>query len=263
MKQFKGKTALVTGASSGLGSDFATILAEQGCHLVLVARREDRLIALKEKLQGLHKVEVRVIAKDLSNLANCQSLVDSLEQLKVSVDVLINNAGFGSGGAYVDQSWSKQHEMMRVNMDALAFLSHHFGQQMAANGGGYILQVSSVGGFTPCPGLAVYDATKAFVLVFGETLHYELARKNVVVSTLCPGATATEFFDVAGQKLSFMIKRSMMPSRRAAEIGLKGLAKRKMHIVPSLTNKLAVWSMKFTPRSWLSPIANMTIATFE
>lgn len=263
MNNFKGKTALVTGASSGIGKEMATLLAEAGCHLVLVARRKDRLLTLKKNLERDHKVRVLVAAYDLSSMEACVKLTSKLATDKIDIDILINNAGFGYGGPFVEQSWERQQEMMRVNIDALTYLTRFYSEQMVKSGEGHILLVSSVGGFTPCPGLAIYDATKAYVLVFGESLHYELKKKGVTVTTLCPGATQTEFFDVAGQQLSFMIKRTMMTGRTAARIGLSCMSKGRAHAIPGITNKLAVWGLRLAPRRLMAPIANQTISAFD
>ena len=263
MNNFRGKRALVTGASSGIGKQMAILLAEAGCHLVLVARRKDRLLDLKSDLEGEHKVNVLVADYDLSDMDACVQLTSELTANKIDIDILINNAGFGYGGAFVEQSWSRQQEMMNVNIDALTYLTRFYSEQMMRSGEGHILLVSSVGGFTPCPGLAIYDATKAYVLVFGESLHYELKKKGVIVTTLCPGATQTEFFDVAGQELSFMIKRTMMTGRTAAKIGLKCMSKGRAHAIPGITNKLAVWGLRLAPRRLMAPIANQTISAFK
>lgn len=263
MNNFRGKTALVTGASSGIGKEMAILLAEIGCNLVLVARRKERLLALKQNIEQEHQVLVRIADYDLSDIDACVELTTMLTHNKVEIDILINNAGFGYGGAFVEQSWERQQEMMRVNIDALTYLTRFYSEQMMKSGEGHILLVSSVGGFTPCPGLAIYDATKAYVLVFGESLHYELKKKGVTVTTLCPGATQTEFFDVAGQELSFMIKRTMMTGRTAARIGLNCMSKGRAYAIPGITNKLAVWGLRLAPRRLMAPIANQTISAFE
>lgn len=263
MKRFKGKTALVTGASSGLGKDMAIQLAQAGCHLVLVARRENRLREMQHHLSQSYGINVTVKATDLSDLGACTELVHSLESAGTRIDLLINNAGFGYGGAFADQDWGRQQSMVQVNVTSLTYLTRIYASQMAERGDGDILLVSSVGGFTPCPGLAIYDATKAYVLVLGESLHYELKSKGVGVTTLCPGATRTEFFDVAGQQESFMIRNTMMTSEAAARVALKCMHKRRLHAIPGLTNKLAVWSLRLAPRCWMAPIANRTIAAFE
>ncbi|MCG8668088.1 MAG: SDR family oxidoreductase [Pseudomonadales bacterium] len=260
MNNFRGKTALVTGASSGIGKEIAILLAEAGCHLVLVARRKDRLKELEEHIKKEHNLNIVIAETDLSDMAACVELTALLTLKKVDIDILVNNAGFGYGGAFVEQDWQRQQEMMKVNIDALTYLTKYYSEKMVESGEGHILLVSSVGGFTPCPGLAIYDATKAYVLVFGESLHYELKKKGVTITTLCPGATRTEFFDVAGQELSFMIKRTMMSGRSAANIGLKCMARGRAHAIPGFTNKLAVWGLRLAPRRFMAPIANQTIS---
>lgn len=246
------KTALVTGASSGIGKDFAELLAEQGYNLILVARREDRLQQLKQQLENAYSIKVLIEVADLSDLAACKSLVNNLA---TTPDVLINNAGVGYQGKFVKQDWEKQHQMMRLNMDSLTYLTRTLGQQMAEQGKGHILQVASIGAFTPCPEMAIYDATKAYVLTLGEALNHELKKQNVSVTSLCPGGTRTEFFDAAGLKLNPIIKATLMTSRTCAEIGLNGMFKGKSIVVPGLLNKVTVWFLRHSPRQFLAPIA--------
>ncbi len=260
MQCFKGKTAIVTGASSGIGEEFAKILAEQGSNLIVVARREERLLALKSKLEENFKVRVDVISQDLSTHSGCNELIKNVDQLNYPVDILINNAGFNYVGDFVDQDWEQQHEMMRLNMDALTYLTRIFGNKMVGNGSGYILLVSSIGGLVPCPNIAIYDATKAYVLLLGEALSNELKKRNVKVTTLCPGATRTEFFDVSGQILNPLVKATMMSARDTAEAGLKGLAKGKQNVIPGILNKLTALSLKLSPRRWMPPIAKIVMS---
>lgn len=246
------KTALVTGASSGIGKDFAELLAEQGYNLVLVARRENRLQQLKQQLESVYKVQVQIEVADLADLAACEQLVTNLSS---TPDILINNAGVGYQGKFVKQDWVKQHQMMRLNMDSLTYLTRTVGEQMAQQGKGRILQVASIGAFTPCPEMAIYDATKAYVLTLGEALNHELKKHKVTVTSLCPGGTRTEFFDQAGLKLNPIVNATLMTSRTCAEIGLKGMFKGKSIVVPGLLNKITVWFLRHSPRQLLAPIA--------
>jgi uncharacterized protein len=255
MRGFSGKTALITGASSGIGAAFARALSKAGCHLVLVARRNDRLQALKKELEEAHAITVEVIPTDLSTMQGCTELINAIDKKGLSIDILINNAGFGYEGEFINQSSDRLGEMIRLNITTLTFLTKHFGSLMAQRQSGYILLTSSVGGFTPCPRIAVYDASKAYVLILGEALNHEFKKHKVKVTTLCPGATATEFFSVSGQKLNALVKMTLMSPQAVAVKALKGLSKGRSLVVPGLMNKLTVWSLRLLPRALMSPVS--------
>jgi short-subunit dehydrogenase len=256
MTVLKGKTALITGASSGLGVDFATILAERGCNLVLVARREDRLRALAEELTHKHGVQAYVIAMSLAQLGAAQDLYDRIRGLNLTVDVLINNAGFGVYGPFMEIAWEREEEMLRLDIIALVHLTKLFVRDMLARNFGYVLQVSSVGAYQPSPTYATYSAAKAFVLSFGEALNYELRATNVKVSVLSPGVTATEFLQVAGQRKSLFQRLSMMQSRPVAEIGIAAMLRGKPSKVPGVMNAVTAWSLRFIPRRLQAAMAS-------
>lgn len=255
MRIFAGKTALVTGASSGIGAECARSLAKAGCHLVLAARREDRLQALKKELSGTNSVRVEVIRADLSTREGCEELIHATQAKGLEIDILINNAGFGYEDEFISQSSGRLVEMIGLNITALTFLARHFGALMARRRSGYILLTSSVGGFTPCPRLAVYDATKAYVLLLGEALHHELRIHGVRVTTLCPGATATEFFSVSGQRLNALVRMTLMSPRAVAVKALKALAHGRGLVVPGVMNKLTVWGLRLLPRALMAPVS--------
>jgi short-subunit dehydrogenase len=255
MRGFSGKTALVTGASSGIGAEFARALSRVGCHLVLVARREDRLKSLKKELVELYNIRVDVIPADLSIIKSCEDLIREIDKKGLSIDILINNAGFGYEGYFLAQKVERINEMIGLNVTSLTFLAKHFGGLMAKKQSGYILLTSSVGAFTPCPRIAVYDATKAYVLLLGEALNNEFKKNNVMVTTLCPGATRTEFFDVAGQTLNPLVKMTLMSPEDVAIKSLKGLSRGKSVVIPGLLNKLTVWGLRFLPRVLMAPVA--------
>jgi uncharacterized protein len=248
MSILKGKTALVTGASSGLGVDFATILAERGCNVVLVARREDRLRKLADELATRHGVKTHVIATSLAPLGSAQALHDRIRGLGLEVDVLVNNAGFGVHGPFTEIPWEREEEMLLLDIVALVHLTKLFVRDMVARKFGYVLQVSSIGAYQPSPTYATYSAAKAFVLSFGEALSYELRATNVKVSVLSPGVTETEFLEVAGQKRTLYQRMSMMPSRPVAEIGIDAMLRGKPSKVAGLMNALTAWSLRFMPR---------------
>ena len=191
-------TALITGASSGIGKEFARIHASKGGDLILVARRKELLDSLKEELVQKYNVAVQVIQKDLSVVGSSQELYDTVTQNGWQVDYLFNNAGFGGKGAFLDRDLEADVEMVRLNVMALLKLTHLFGKDMKARGKGKILQTASTAGFLPGPYQNTYFATKAFVVSHTQGLAHELKGSGVTVTALCPGPVATEFAKVAG-----------------------------------------------------------------
>lgn len=191
-------TALITGASSGIGKELARIHAAKGGDLILVARRVELLNSLKEELVQKYKVTVQVIQKDLSVLGSSQAVYDEVTQNGWQVDYLFNNAGFGGKGAFLDRDLEADVEMVRLNVMALLKLTHLFGKDMKARGKGKILQTASTAGFLPGPYQNTYFATKAFVVSHTQGLAHELKGSGVTVTALCPGPVETEFAQVAG-----------------------------------------------------------------
>jgi len=191
-------TALITGASSGIGKELARIHASKGGDLILVARRIELLNDLKEELVQKYKVTVQVIQKDLSVLGSSQAVYDEVSQNGWQVDYLFNNAGFGGKGAFLDRDLETDVEMVRLNVMALLKLTHLFGKDMKARGKGKILQTASTAGFLPGPYQNTYFATKAFVVSHTQGLAHELKGTGVTVTALCPGPVETEFAQVAG-----------------------------------------------------------------
>jgi short-subunit dehydrogenase len=248
---------LVTGASSGLGADFARILAERGCNVVLVARRADRLEQLQQQITAVRPVKTYVIPMDLSATGAPEVLHQRVSDLELTVDVLINNAGFGIHGNFVDIPWEREHEMLELDIVALAHLTKLFVKGMVTRNLGYVLLVSSIGAYQPSPAYATYSAAKSFVLYFGEALSYELRHTNVKVSVLSPGVTATEFLQVAGQKPTLYQRLQMMPSERVARIGIEAMLKGTPSKVPGLMNALPVQLLRFTPRRMAAAIADI------
>jgi short-subunit dehydrogenase len=190
-------TALITGASAGIGEELAWIHAQKGGDLILVARRQDRLDALAKALRDEHGVKVTVIAADLNEPGAAERLATSLKRRKLDVDVLINNAGLGAHGLFHESSLERQQQMLQVNMVALTELTHLLVQGMVERGRGRVLNVGSTAGFLPGPLQAVYYATKAYVNSLSQALANELAGTGVTVTVLCPGPVATEFQEVA------------------------------------------------------------------
>lgn len=259
MSELSGRTALVTGASSGLGVDFARILAERGCNLVLVARREDRLKEVREEIVSRRDVRVEVIPLDLAAPGAAQALYHRVRERGLVVDVLVNNAGFGLFGPFIEIPWEREHEMLELDVVALVHLTKLFSKDMVARNVGWILQVASIGAYQPSPTYATYSAAKSFVLSFGEALAYELRKTHVKVSVLSPGVTATEFLKVAGQKPTLFQRLSMMQSEPVARIGIDAMLKGKPSKVPGFSNAMTAWLMRFVPRRTQAAMASFVM----
>ena len=250
--------AVVTGASSGLGAEFARQLARRGYNLVLAARRKDRLEALKAEIGEVSgAVDVKIVVVDLSAPDGPETLHKAVAGL--SVDVLINNAGFGIFGRYEEIDWAREQEMLSVNVVALSRLTKLFADDMIARGGGHILHVASTGAYQPTPTYAIYAAAKSFVLLFGEALNFELKRKGVKVTVLSPGVTITEFHEVAGQKFTFYHKLTKMQAPRVVREGLNALFRGKPSVVPGVLNAVFAWSNRLTPRRLQSLVAYLVM----
>jgi len=202
MKSFAGKWALITGASSGLGLEFADLLAAQKVNLVLVARRQEPMEKLASDLRRKYEVEVLVEAIDLASPGAAGRLKSSLDARPVAIDILVNNAGYGLHGDFLEMQIERTGNMIQLNITALTELTYLFGRDMAARRSGHILLVASLLAFQAVPSYAAYAATKAYVLALGEALHDELRLHGVAVTSLCPGHTATGFDAAAGATAS-------------------------------------------------------------
>ncbi|MEI9852864.1 MAG: SDR family oxidoreductase [Sphingomonas sp.] len=200
-------TALVTGASAGLGALFAKELAKHGCDLIVTARRADRLEELATELRAAHGVKVETIAADLAVPGAAGELIAEISRRGLAVNILINNAGFGASGPLAEADAARTAGMIELNCRALVELCHAVLPGMIQMRSGAILNVASTAAFQPGPGMAVYYATKAFVLSFSEAIHEEVRHQGVRVTALCPGPTATEFFDAAGTSEDFALKK--------------------------------------------------------
>lgn len=240
--------ALITGASSGFGVDFAHELAAAGSHLVLVARRTEPMEALAAELRRVHGVDVRVVGMDLGHAGVGAALRDRLAADGIEVDTLVNNAGYGLFGDFLEQPLNKTLDMLQLNMLSLTELTHAFGRDMARRGRGRILLVASIGGYQATPTYAAYAASKSYVLLFGEALHEELRTRGVTVTVLSPGITATEFLKVSGQRATLYQRLVMMRSRPVVRIGLRALARGRASVVPGLLNAVTAWSNRLMPR---------------
>jgi len=229
------KWALITGASSGIGYELAKLFAADRYNLVLIARNETRLKHVADELQTTHGISVRVLPKDLSQATAPGEIFQALRDTPVSV--LVNNAGFGWRGQFCQGDLPLSLEMMRVNMDSLVQLAHLFAQPMVTRGEGRILNVASTAAFQPGPWTAIYYASKAFVFSFSVALAEELAGTGVTVTTFCPGATRTEFFERANMQRSSGLVR-LMAAEKVTRIGYRGLMSGKRIVTPGVMNKI-------------------------
>jgi short-subunit dehydrogenase len=234
---------LITGASAGLGAEFARQCARRGEALVLLARRRERLEALKAELGG----DITLLAADLSLPGAPRDLLAQIDSLGLHVDCLINNAGFGLAGRFEAQPPERQAEMIDLNVRALTELSRAVLPGMRARGRGGILNVASTAAFQPGPHMAVYYATKAYVLSFTEALHQELKGTPIKVSALCPGPVDTEFFDVAN--VHGMLRKLAADAPSVVRAGLKGLDRNRAIVIPGARNRALAQSYRFMPRA--------------
>ena len=242
---FRGRTALVTGASAGIGAAMARALAARGADLILVARRGDRLDALAEECRA-RGVRALAAPADLADPAARAGLAAA----HPDVDLLINNAGLGVYGAFDETDWARTERWLAVNVVALTHLSRLYAPAMVARGFGRILQVASIVGFLPVPRFAAYAASKAYVVSLGLAMDAELAPRGVRVSVLCPGGTATEFFDVAsGPDAAGHNPRRMMSADAVARIGLAAMANGRTLVVAGGINAATVFALRFAPRA--------------
>ena len=246
-------TVLITGASFGLGADFATLFAADKYDLILVARNKDRLLEIQENLQNKYGVKVSVISCDLSKHEAAFELKAALDEQSLKVNVLVNNAGFGEFGLFSEIDAIRQQQMMELNVITLTMLTRLLIPDMILRKQGKILQVASTAAFQPGPLMAVYFATKSYVLSFSAALANELKGTGVTVTTLCPGATETHFVKNANLGDSKLFKR-MKPasSMDVAKFGVRALHKGKVIAVHGFLNRLLTWSVAFFPITWQS-----------
>lgn len=251
------KTALITGASSGIGLEFARVLAAQKVNLILVARSTSKLEELAQSLHNQFDVEVNILTQDLSEYKNALSVFEWCSSHKLQVDYLINNAGFGELGNFHETDWNRQEQMLNLNMTTLAYLTHLFLPDMIKRKNGKILNIASTAAFQPGPGMAVYFATKAFVLHFSEAIGAELAGTGVTVTALCPGATESNFAKEAKATESKLFKGRKLPSSaEVAKYGIKAMMKGKAVAIHGSLNYFMVNSIRFVPRSIVTMISS-------
>lgn len=244
--------ALITGASMGIGEAFADALAARGYDLVLVARSADLLERLATRLHARNGVRAEVVATDLTDPASIERVASAAETAFSHIDLLVNNAGFGAHGAFEQLDGSKTLGQVDLNVAALVALTHRIAPHMLVRGSGGIINVASTAAFQPVPWMAVYGATKAFVLSFSEALAEEFCSRGVRVLAFCPGATATNFFAVAGERSALGKRRPVMA---AVQNALRAYDRGKTFAIDGALNRALAFSPRLIPRSLIAKLA--------
>ncbi|MBN2350215.1 MAG: SDR family oxidoreductase [Bacteroidales bacterium] len=253
------KTALITGASSGIGKELARMHAKAGGYLVLVARRSDLLEELKEELVNSYGVDVWILVKDLTDRNAAMEIYRFVKDKNITIDYLINNAGFGGRGKFHEREWAKDESMIDLNIKALTALTRIFLPDMVQRNQGRILNVASTAAFVPGPLQAVYYASKAYVVSFSNAIAEELHDTGVTVTVLCPGPTQTEFARVADMTTTGLFKKAF-PARKVAESGYSAMLRGKLSVMEGVTlsQRISLVLAKFSPKKLvLSQIRKM------
>ncbi|HZU66538.1 MAG TPA: SDR family oxidoreductase [Ktedonobacteraceae bacterium] len=257
MYAYQGKTALITGASSGIGTAFARILAAKGMHVILVARSEDKLRELANEIMGQFGVRAEVIAIDLGREGAAQDVYEEVQRRGLNVDLLINNAGFATHGRFETLDATRDHDEIMLNVIALVDLTHVFVPSMVSLREGAIINVASTAAFQPLPYMAVYGATKAFVVSFSVALAQEYRRRGIRVIVLCPGATATNFFNVVGTE-DAAVGRKRTP-QQVVTTALRALERGRSIAVDGRMNALLAALARLVPMSFSARMAALTM----
>ncbi len=255
MAQRSGFTALITGASAGMGHDYAHLFAADGHDVVLVARRQERLDTLADELTDAHGIQARPLAADLIQADAAQQIYDQLRADDINVDFLVNNAGFGSNGAFSELDGQREIDMIAVNITALTQLTRLFLPGMIERGHGRILNVGSTAGFQAGPFMATYYASKAYVNHFSEALAHEVKGTGVTVTVSCPGPVATEFSAIAGNDKSNLFASAAAASQDIAGEAYRAMMKGRRMVVHGARNKMLVQALRLAPRGAIHSIA--------
>jgi uncharacterized protein len=246
---------LITGASSGIGEELAKLAAADGHDLVLVARSAEKLEALGESLARAHGIRATVLAEDLSDPAAADVIADVLAARQIDVDVLVNNAGFGTWGPFVESNVDEQRRLLYVNVFAVTMLTRRLAPLMVKRGRGRVLNVASTAAFEPGPLMATYYASKAYVLLFSEALADELSGSGVTVTCLCPGPTETGFSARAGNQRSRLFALgTVMDARSVARAGYDGMKAGRRLVIPGIVNKLTIQAARVSPRRFVTAL---------
>ena len=249
------EVALITGASLGIGKELAKEFAADGRDVVMVARSEDKLRDLAGELEAAHGVTAHVLPADLTDPDAPVQIFSALQAQGLELDYLVNNAGFGANGPFAELPYQSQLDMIQVNVDALVALSHLALQGMLARKKGRILNIASTAGFQAGPDMAIYFATKAFVLHFSEAIAEEVRGSGVTVTAHCPGATLTNFGDTAGNAKSILFKLGAAPADKVARHAYRSMMKGRVVAVEGLMNWISAFSVRFGPRALVRKIA--------
>jgi uncharacterized protein len=257
MLTYKGSTALITGASGGLGEAFAEQLAERGCNLVLVARSEDKLKMVAQRLEQQHKIGTVVIAADLGSSAAVERVIAEVKTRGIDIDLLINNAGFGIFERFLETPLPRQMEQIEVNIRALVTLTHAFAPGMVARRKGGVINLASSAGFQPLAGANIYAASKSFVILFSEALAQELVKQRVRVLVVCPGPVATAFYADKNPALS---RTQMDQPKSIVEEVLRAFDQGKRLVIPGkLSIRMNAFAVRLFPRKLITQIAQGTV----
>jgi len=249
------KYVLITGASSGIGYEFAKIFARENYNLILTARSEEKLDKLRNEILSMNKVSIVTIGKDLSNPTAAEEIYKEVSEKKLEIDILVNNAGFGTYGKFIDANPEKEIDMINLNIISLVKLTHLFLQDMKKMGKGKILNIASTAAFQPGPLMAVYYATKSFVLHFSEAIDEELLGSGITITTLCPGPTESGFQEAAQITQSKLVKGRKLPtSKEVAEFGYRKLMKEKRVAIHGKLNFIIANLIRFTPRNLVTKV---------
>jgi short-subunit dehydrogenase len=254
------KNALITGASSGIGYEIAKLFAGDKCNLILVARRENKLKQLAREMESQYNTKTLIFCKDLSIPDSAQEIYDFIKQNDISVDYLVNNAGFIVYGSFSETDWTKEMQEIQVNLVALTQLTKLFLPEMLSRNSGKIMNIGSTGSFCPGPLNAVYSATKSYVLSLSEAIAEEIKGSGVTITTLCPGATKTEFAERANIGRTLIHTFGAMEAGRVAEIGYKALMRGKRIVVPGTFNKMMIFSIRFAPRVIVPKVVRLAMS---
>ena len=253
------KTALITVASEGIGCALSKVFAREGYDLVIVARNKENLLSLGEELSASCGVTVRAIPKDLSVRSAPEEIYSELTESGIAVDTLCNNAGYTIYGPFAETDFEEEAKMLEVLIWARTRLTKLFLPDMVKRGHGNILNTASIGSFMPCPNEALYCAAKAYLLFFSEGIAEELEGTGVTVTALCPGATATRFFERSSTEDIRAVKMGTMTPEAVAEIGYRALMSKKRYVVPGPPNKALAWSTRLMPRRLLVKIVELVM----
>jgi short-subunit dehydrogenase len=243
--------AIITGASSGIGYEIAHLFAEQKNDILMVGRNEQKLLNIKKSIEGQYKTTVYTVAADLSEREGLQKIYDLVNANNLTVTYLVNNAGFGDYGNFIDRSMEKYSAMISLNVLSLTELTYYYGRLMVKNGKGRILNVASTAGIQPDPFFAVYGATKAYVISLTEAIHKEFENTGVTSTVLSPGATATSFMERADMANAKLYEKGVMSAKEVALAGFQGMMKGRLHVIPGFRNKLLGFFSSITPSSKL------------